>query len=143
MMQCSIDDSLILISRRTHMTTEVFENLGKITQQTLENWKKLGETNLKISEKLLSEQVELTTALVEAATKNAEEASKTKDVKELASLHAELAQETGKLFMESARSTADIIAEAGKFYNQLFETSLKATSEYAGKAAGKGGKKAA
>lgn len=125
------------------MTTEVFETLNKLTQQTLENWKKLGETNLKIGEKLLSEQVELTTALVEATTKHAEEASKTKDVKDLAALQAEHAQETGKLFMESARSTADIIAEAGKFYNQLFETSLKATSEYAGKAAGKAGKKAA
>jgi phasin family protein len=125
------------------MTTEVFETLNKLTQQTLENWKKLGETNLKIGQSLLSEQVELTTALVEATTKSAEEASKTKDVKEIAALQAELAQETGKLLMESARSTADIIAEAGKTYNQLFETSLKATSEYAGKASAGKGKKAA
>lgn len=124
------------------MTTEVFETLNKLTQQTLENWKKLGETNLKISEKLLSEQVELTTALIEATTANAEAASKTKDVKELAALQAELAQETGKLLLDSARSTADIVAEAGKFYNQLFETTLKATSEFAGKTASKA-KKAA
>lgn len=124
------------------MTTEVFETLSKLTQQTLENWKKLGETNLKIGEKLLSEQVELTTAIVEAASSNAEAATKTKDVKELASLQAELAQETGKLLLDSARSTADIIAEAGKVYNQLFETNLKATSEFAGKTASKG-KKAA
>jgi phasin family protein len=125
------------------MTTEVFETLNKLTQQTLENWKKLGETNLKIGQSILSEQIELTTALVEATTKSAEEASKTKDVKELASLQAELAQETGKLLLDSARSTADIVAEAGKVYNQLFETTLKATSEYAGKAAGAKGKKAA
>ena len=124
------------------MTTEVFETLSKITQQTLENWKKLGETNLKISEKLLSEQFDLTTALVEATTANAEAAAKTKDVKELASLQAELAQETGKLFVDSARSTADILAEAGKTFNQLFETTLKASTEYSGKTASKG-KKAA
>src|SRR3569832_1992439 len=125
------------------MTTEVFETLNKLTQQTLENWKKLGETNLKIGQSILSEQIELTTALVEATTKSAEEASKTKDVKELAALQAELAQEAGKLLMDSARSTADIVAEAGKVNNQLFETSLKATSEYAGKAAGGKAKKAA
>lgn len=127
------------------MATEVFETLNKLTQQTLENWRKLGETNFKIGEKLLSEQVELTTALVEATTANAEAASKTKDVKELASLQAELAQETGKLLLDSARSTADIIAEAGKVYNQLFETTLKASSEYAGKTANAAakGKKAA
>lgn len=124
------------------MTTEVFETLSKITQQTLENWKKLGETNLKIGEKLLAEQFDLTTALVEATTANAEAAAKTKDVKELASLQAELAQETGKLFVDSARSTADIIAEAGKTFNQLFETTLKASGEYSGKTASKG-KKAA
>jgi phasin family protein len=126
------------------MTTEVFETLNKLTQQTLENWKKLGEANLKIGERLLAEQVELTTSLVEATTKSAEETSKTKDVKEIAALQAELAQETGKLLLDSARSTADIIAEAGKVYNHLFETTLKATSEYAGKAASAGkGKKAA
>ena len=125
------------------MTTEVFETLNKLTAQTLENWKKLGETNLKIGQSILSEQIELTTALVEATTKSAEEASKTKDVKELAALQAELAQETGKLLMDSARSTADIVAEAGKVYNQLFETSLKATSEFAGKTAASKGKKAA
>ena len=90
------------------MTTEVFETLNKFTQQTLENWKKLGEINLKIGQSLLSEQIELTTALVEATTKSAEEASKTKDVKEIAALQAELAQETGKLLVDSARSTADI-----------------------------------
>jgi phasin family protein len=125
------------------MQTEVFKTLTELTQQTLENWKKLGETNLKIGEKLLSEQVELTTALVEATAKNAEEASKTKDVKDIASLQAELAQETGKILLESARSTADIIAEAGKVYNQLFETSLKATSEYAGKSSKAAGSKKA
>jgi phasin family protein len=124
------------------MQNEVFKTLSDLTQQTLENWKKLGETNLRLGEKLLSEQLELTTALVEATTANAEAATKTKDVKEIASLQAELAQETGKILLESARSTADIIAEAGKTYNQLFETTMKATSEYAGKSAAKG-KKAA
>src|SRR5450631_1114530 len=103
------------------MQTEVLNTFSELTQQTLENWKKIGETNLKIGEKLLSQQIELTTALVEATTKNAQEVSKTKDVKEVASLQAELAQESGKILMESARSCADIIAEAGKVYNQLFE----------------------
>lgn len=124
------------------MNNEIFETLNKLTQQTLANWQKLGETNLKISEKLLSEQVELTAALVEATTAQAEAAAKTKDVKELASLQAELAQETGKLLLDSARSAADIIAEAGKTYNQLFETTLKASTEYGQKAASKA-KKAA
>jgi len=127
------------------MTNEIFENVAKLTQQTLENWKKLGETNLKIGEKLLAEQVELTSSLFEITSRNAEEATKTKDVKEIASLQAEMAQETGKLLVDSARTCADIIAEAGKVYNQLFETTLKTAGNdlaAAAKTAGKG-KKAA
>lgn len=126
------------------MTNEVFETVSKLTQQTLENWKKFGETNLKIGEKLLAEQVELTSALFEITARNAEEAAKTKDVKDIASMQAELAQETGKLLVDSARSCADIMAEAGKVYNQLFETTLKsAGNEYAATAKAGKGKKAA
>jgi len=126
------------------MTNDVFETVSKMTQQTLENWKKLGETNLKIGEKLLAEQVELTSALFEITARNAEEAAKTKDVKEIASMQAELAQETGKLLVDSARSCADIIAEAGKVYNQLFETTLKtAGNDYVAAAKTAKGKKAA
>lgn len=126
------------------MTNDVFETVSKMTQQTLENWKKLGETNLKIGEKLLAEQVELTSALFEITARNAEEAAKTKDVKDIAAMQAELAQETGKLLVDSARSCADIMSEAGKVYNQLFETTMKtAGNDYAAAAKTAKGKKAA
>ncbi|MBI1215454.1 MAG: hypothetical protein GC185_06525 [Alphaproteobacteria bacterium] len=127
------------------MQNEVFETLNKLTQQSLENWKKLGEANLKIGEKLLQEQIDLTTSLVEVTSRGAEEAAQTKDVKEIASLQAELAQECGKTILESARTCADIVAEAGKVYNQLFETTMKAAGNNfaAAKTAGAKGKKAA
>lgn len=107
------------------MQNEMFENLTKFSQQTLESWKKLGEANLKLSEKLLKEQVELTTALVEATTATAEELAQTKDVKAFAALQAEWAQDVSKKLTETSRSYADILAEAGKTYNTLFETALK------------------
>lgn len=127
------------------MQNEVLETLNKLTQQSLENWKKLGEANLKIGEKLLQEQIELTAALVEATSGAAEEATQSKDVKEIAALHAELAQECGKTILESARTCADIVAEAGKVYNELFETSLKAAGSNFAKPANTAakGKKAA
>jgi len=125
------------------MQNEVFETLNKLTQQSLENWKKIGEANLKIGEKLLQEQIDLTTTLVEVTSRGAEEAAQTKDVKEIAALQAELAQECGKTILESARSCADIVSEAGKVYNDLFETSMKAAgNNFAPAKAGKG-KKAA
>lgn len=128
------------------MSNEFYDTWNTLSQQTLENWKKLGETNLKLSEKLLREQVDLTTALIETATTRAQEASATKDVKELASIQADLAQEYGKKVLETSRSCADIISEAGKVYNQLFETGVKAAGDNlagAAKAASKTAKKAA
>lgn len=121
------------------MQNEMFETLNAMTQQTLENWKKLGETNLKISEKLLKEQIELTTGLVEAATAHAQEIAGTKDVKEVAALQAEFVQGYGKKVLETSRSCADIISEAGKVYNQVFEQGVKAASDNlaTGKAKGK------
>lgn len=111
------------------MQNDILDTMNKLTQQTIENWKKMGETNLKISEKLLQQQVELTSALIEAATCNAGEVSKTKDVKEIAAMQTEFAQDCGKKVMESYKSCADILSEAGKAYNTMFEAGVKSASD--------------
>ena len=126
------------------MQNEFYEAWNTMTQQTLENLKKIGEANLKVTEKLLREQVQLTTALVDAVSNSAQEAAGTKDVKELAALQAEVAQECGKKVLETSRSCADILAEAGKTYNQVFEAGVKAASNNVpGTPANKDAKKAA
>lgn len=116
------------------MQNEFYETWNTLTQQTLENLKKLGETNLKLSEKLIREQVELTNQLIAATTAGAQEAANTKDVKQFATLQAEIAQECGKKVLASSRTCADIVAEAGKVYGQLFETGVKSAADNAKKA---------
>ena len=125
------------------MQNEFYDTWNTFAQQTLENIKKISDANLKLSEKLLREQVELTSALVEAATATAQEAAATKDVKQLATIQAELAQECGKKVLQSGRTCADIVAEAGKVYNQLFEAGVKAAADNTAKAANTAAKKAA
>lgn len=117
------------------MQNEFYDTWNTAAQQALENFKKIGEANLKLTEKLLREQVELTTALVEAATATAQEAAGTKDVKQLASIQAELAQECGKKVLQSGRTCADIVAETSKVYNQLFEAGVKTAADNTAKAA--------
>jgi phasin family protein len=124
------------------MQKDILENFQKLSQLTLDNFKKLGETNLRIGEKLLAEQVELTNALLEAASAKATSASGVKDLKDVAALQAELAQECTKQVVESTRKCADIVAEAGKVYSNLFETTLKSANSAAEKAAGKTSKAA-
>ena len=110
------------------MQKDIIENFQKMTQLTLENFKKLGETNLRIGEKLLQEQVELTNSIFEATASRNAEWTEAKDFKDVASQQAEWAQEWTQKVTESARSCADIVAEAGKVYSNLFETGLKAAN---------------
>lgn len=124
------------------MQNEFYETWNTLSQQALENLKKLGETNLKLSEKLIREQVELGNALFAAATANAQECAGTKDIKQLATLQAELAQECGKKVLATSRTCADHVAEAGKVYTQLFEAGVKTASDNAARATTKAAKAA-
>ncbi len=125
------------------MQNEFYETWNTLTQQTLENLKKLGEANLKLSEKLMREQIELTNQLVATTTASAQEVAGTKDVKQFATLQAELAQECGKKVLASSRTCADIVAEAGKVYGQLFENGVKTAADNAQKVQQKAQQKAA
>jgi phasin family protein len=118
------------------MQNDIIENFQKMSQLTLENFKKLGETNLRISERLLQEQVELANAIFETAAENAETVAEAKDFKDVATWQTECAQECTKKIIESSRNCAEIVAEAGKVYTNLFETGLKS----AGNVSVKGGK---
>lgn len=124
------------------MSKDLIENFQKLTQMTLENFKRLGEANLRVGEKLLQEQVELTNAILEAAADKAGNVSEAKDLKDVASWQAELAQEYTKKVVESSRNCAEIVAEAGKVYTGVFESALKSANGVAEKASGKGRKAA-
>ena len=125
------------------MQSEMCKTMSEMTHQILENWKKIGETNLKICEQLFHAQIELGTALVDVVTMNGEEISHIKDVKEIAALQAEMVQSSGKIMMESAQSTASILTEATKDYSQLLGTALKTGAEFAAPANISKAKKAA
>lgn len=111
------------------MQKEILENFKKMTELTLQNFKTLGETNLLVGEKLLKEQAELTKALIEKTSVGSEMPTDIKDIKDITEKQAELAQENANELVESCRSCADILTEAGKTYNEIFEKSLKVASD--------------
>jgi hypothetical protein len=118
------------------MQKEALESFQKMTQLTLENFKKLGETNLRIGEKLLQQQVALTSDLLEIAARNVGTAE-TKDYKEIAEQQAEWAQQSAQKVVDSCTACGNILAEAGKVYSTLFDASVKAAKDTAEKQAGK------
>ena len=95
---------------------------------------------MRFGEKLLAEQVELTNALLGVACDSGC-VSEAKDLKDVATWQAEWTQEATKKVVESSRNCADIVAEAGKVYTNLWETALKTASNATEKSAAK--KKAA
>jgi phasin family protein len=111
------------------MQKDILESYQKLTQLTLDNYKKLGEANLQLGEKLLQEQVALTNALLASTAKAPTDA---KDLRDVAAWQAELAQEATKKVVETSRNCADIVAEAGKVYTNLFEATLKSAGCTAG-----------
>lgn len=111
------------------MQNEFYDAWTAMTQQTWDNWKKLSETNLKLGEKLMREQVELGNAIIASATQNAQECASSKDMGQLAAKQAEWAQECGKKWLATSRTCADIVAEAGKTYNQILEAGVKSASD--------------
>lgn len=117
---------------------EIFETLSHLTETTVQNCKKCGEANLEISSELFQEQAKFASALLEAAKASASKAAGAKDYQSLVANQAELAQEIAQLVWASSKNCAEIISEAAKTYNGLFEQGLKtANTNFGGKAKGR------
>ena len=111
------------------MENQAFEQFTRFTQVTLENMKKLGEANMKCSERLLKQQIELANNLFALTSKAAETVSKAKDVTEATSKQTEILQDAGKAVAETAKACADIMTDANKTYQVLIEEGFKVASE--------------
>ncbi len=110
------------------MQKDILETLNKLSETTLENYRKMGEANMQIGEKLLQEQAELTSSLINTTKGKAEKMTSVKDYQGLAAQQAELVQECSELVWQSCKNCAEIMTEAGKLYNQLWEAGLKAST---------------
>lgn len=107
------------------MYTTYFKTFSDITSKNLQQWKKLSDTSFSIAGSLLQTQIELAAALTDIAAYHATNIAQSKDASEVATRQLGLAEESGKVLMETATSTAEILSEAGKAYSKLFETSLQ------------------
>jgi hypothetical protein len=112
------------------MYSACFKTWSDFTAQNLAQWKKLNQTAFAIAGSLLQTQVELAAALTDVAAYHADNIATAKDASEIASRQFGLAEESSKILMETAHSTAEILTEAGKTYSKLFENSLASASAF-------------
>ena len=107
------------------MYSTYFKTFSDHTSRSLKQWQKLADTSFSIAGSLLQTQIELAAALTDIAAYHAANIAQAKDAGEVASRQLGLAEESGKVLMETATSTAEILSDAGKAYSKLFETSLQ------------------
>jgi hypothetical protein len=110
------------------MSNEIFETLSQLTETTVENCKKAGEANLELTNELFQQQAKFATALLEVAKNSAGNLAGAKDYQSIVANQAELAQEIAQLVWASSKSCAELVADAAKTYNQLFEAGVKSAN---------------
>ena len=116
------------------MQKDMMETMQKMTQMTLDNLKKLSDTNMGIAKDLMQGQVDLAASVLETTTKSTEELSKATSYGDIASGQAGTVQELSKTIMDSARTASDTISDAGNVYAKMLEAGMKEASNTVAKA---------
>lgn len=124
------------------MATEIFEGVSELYETALNNYKKISKACIDYSEQLIEEQLELTETLLETTKAKAGKVAGAKDYQSFVANQAELGQECVQQILKTSQSCAEIVAGAGKFYQDLFETGLKSANSNFGATAAKKAKAA-
>lgn len=119
------------------MTNDAFEYIMNWNKTSFDAMKKLAENNMRMSEKLMQEQMNLCKSMSADSAKMMETMSSAKDPQDIMKKQSAMAEETGKQIMKSAHTCADILAEAGKSYGEMFQANMEAANKAATSAAKK------
>lgn len=111
------------------MDNQGFEHFNLWNNSAFEAMKKMIETNVSISQKIVKEQMNLASFIAAEGSKMMEAAGSTKDPKEAMTKQSAIAEETGKQILKSAHNCADILKEASETYNDIFKENIKTANE--------------
>jgi phasin family protein len=111
------------------MQKEILNNISELGQTAFEAARRVGEVNLRAGEKLLEQQLALTSTLLETGARNLELMSQAKTPQEVLNGQAKLVQACGEQWLNSCRGTAEIFAEARDVAGELIEENVKVARE--------------
>lgn len=97
----------------------------KFSDDAMESAKKIGDLNMKTFEELTGKQTDLVKSFVEMSTKNAEAATKVKDMGELASLQQETVTAYNDKLITSMREATDVLTAARDELVSIMEEAAK------------------
>lgn len=108
---------------------DMYDMMNKMGQSAFETGRRLGEIQLKLSEKLMEQQVDLTNAFVESSIKSLELLGKAKGYQDLVSGQAELVRDYSQRVLESYRTGTDVVSEARESLTKLVDENVEAASK--------------
>jgi phasin family protein len=111
------------------MQAQIFDAYNEMTQGNFEAMRKLGEINLRASERLLQQQIDLTNALLETSVRGMDLLGKAKGYQELVSGQAKLAQDCGQECLKGYRAAVEVMTEARDSAAEVMDRQLQAASK--------------
>lgn len=124
------------------MQNEMMNIVKQFSDSAMASAKKIGELNMKTFETLATKQADLMKSCVEMGTKNAEAATKVKDLTELNSLQQEVTRTCGEKWVANMREATEMLTAVRDELTVIMEEAAKYTQAGAEKAV-EAGKKAA
>lgn len=124
------------------MQNQMFDAYNEMAQGSFEALRKLGEINMRASERLFQQQLDLTSTMMEANAKGMELMNKAKGYQELVSGQAKLAQDYGQEWLKSYRAAIEVLTEARDSAADVMDQQMQVASKNV-QAAGETFKKAA
>jgi len=107
------------------MQKDIFNSFNEFAQSTFETARRMGDVNLRAGEKLLEQQLAMSSALFETGARNLELMSQAKTPQEALNGQAKLVQACGEQWLNSCRGTLEILAEARDTAGELIEENVK------------------
>ena len=122
---------------------EMFEIMNKMGENSFETSRRLAEINQAALEKLMSQQMALADAWIDASVKNMELMGKAKGYQDVVSGQAELAREYGQKFLSSCKTGTEVLSEARDSATKLVDEAVKSAGDNVKQAATAATKRAA
>ena len=125
------------------MQNEMMNIVKQFSDSAMASAKKIGELNMKTFETLAGKQAELVKSCVEMGTKNAEAATKVKDVTELNALQQDVTRTCGEKWVANMREATEMLTSVRDELTAIMEEAAKYTQAGAEQAVEAGKKVAA
>ena len=124
------------------MQNQMFDAYNEMAQSSFEAMRKLGEINMRATERLFQQQLDLTNTMLETSAKGMEGTTKAKGYQELVASQAKLTQEYGQEWLKNYRSAIEVLTEARDSAADVMDKQMQLASKNM-QAAGETVKKAA